>query len=61
VRHYAEQPDERLELEAFLAERHAAGHLGSAAALDNPAVRRRVLAEAAALGAELLSPREAES
>jgi DNA repair exonuclease SbcCD nuclease subunit len=61
ARHYAEQPDERLELEAFLAKRHAAGNLGSAATLDDPAVRRRVLAEAAALGAELLSPREAES
>jgi len=61
VRLYAKQDDEQLDLEAFLAERHATGNLGSAATLDDPAVRRRVLAEAAALGAELLSPREAGS
>ena len=61
VQHYAEQADERLDLDAFLAERHAGGNLGSAATLDDPTVRRRVLAEAAALGAELLSPREGES
>ncbi|MEX0676114.1 MAG: DNA repair exonuclease [Pirellulales bacterium] len=60
VRHYQEHPDEPLALEAFLAERHAGGRLG-AATLDEPAVRRRVLAEAAALGVELLRPREGGS
>lgn len=61
VRHYVEQPDQRLNLEAFLAERHAAGRLGSLAALGDPDVRQRVLAETAALGVELLSPREVGS
>lgn len=61
VRHYQEHPDEPLVLDAFLAERHAAGSLGPLASVDEPAVRRRVLAEAAALGAQLLRPREVGS
>lgn len=61
VRHYLDHPDETLNLETFLGERHESADLGSLAEVDDPAVRRRVLAEAAALGVELLSPREAES
>jgi hypothetical protein len=60
VRHYQEHGDERIDLKGFLAPRHAAGHLGRLAALDQPAARRRMLAEAARLGAELLRPREGE-
>jgi DNA repair exonuclease SbcCD nuclease subunit len=58
VRHYEEHPEERLAVERFLAERHASGPLGRLAGVDRPAVRRRVLAEAARLGTELLGPRE---
>jgi DNA repair exonuclease SbcCD nuclease subunit len=61
ARHYQEHPDERLALDGFLAERHAAGSLGPLASVDEPAARRRVLAEAAALGVELLRPREVGS
>jgi DNA repair exonuclease SbcCD nuclease subunit len=61
VRHFLESPDERLNLAPYLAERHLAGHLGALGSLDGPSVRRRVLAEAAALGIELLSPRETGS
>lgn len=58
VRHYSEHPDAAMSLEGFLAERHVASSLGALAALDEPGVRGRVLAEVAALGVELLSPRE---
>jgi DNA repair exonuclease SbcCD nuclease subunit len=61
VRQYVEHPEAPLNLEAFLAPRHVAGSLGSLATLNDPAARRRVLAEAAALGVELLGPREAGS
>ncbi len=58
--HYVDHPDAPLSLESYLAERHLAGELGAAAALDEPSVRRRVLAEAARLGIELLGPQEAQ-
>ncbi len=58
VRHYEEHLDEPLDLTPYLAERHAAGSLLSAASLDDPAVRGRVLDEVARLGVELLSPQE---
>ena len=61
VRHYVEQPGDRLDLAPYLAERHVAGNLVSAAVLDDPAVRSRVLAEVAQLGVELLSPQEPRS
>jgi hypothetical protein len=58
LRHYAEHPERPLDLSKFLGERHLAGSLATLANVDDPALRRRVLAEAAALGSELLSPRE---
>lgn len=60
VQHYEDQPQERLPLETLLGERHTLDDLPAVGSLNDPAVRRRVLAEAAALGAELLSPPEAE-
>jgi hypothetical protein len=61
TRHYREHAEEPLRLEAFLAERHLAGSLLPLAEIHDPAVRERVLAEAAALGYELLSPAETRS
>lgn len=59
VRHYRDDPGQPLDLAALLAERHRSGELAALARVADPAARRRVLAEAAALGVELLSPREA--
>jgi hypothetical protein len=61
TRHYREQADESLGLEAYLAERYLAGSLSSLAELRDTKLRERVLAEAAALGYELLSPAETRS
>jgi DNA repair protein SbcD/Mre11 len=61
ARHYLDHADEPLDLEPYLAERHVAGSVASAVVMDEPAVRRRVLAEAAKLGIELLSPEEHRS
>jgi hypothetical protein len=61
VQHYVEHPEAELNLEAYLAERHLAGSVGAAAAIGEPATRRRVLAEVARLGVELLGPQEARS
>ena len=61
VRHYVEEPEAEINLEAFLAERHLAGSVGADVAISEPAVRRRVLAEVARLGVELLSPQEVRS
>ena len=58
VQHYVEHADDPLDLEPFLAQRHASGHLGAAVALDDVDQRRRVLAEVAHLGVELLGPQE---
>ena len=58
VRHYLDHADEPLDLEPYLAERHVAGSVASAVVMDEPGVRRRVLAEVATLGIELLSPEE---
>jgi hypothetical protein len=59
VRNYRDDPGQPLDLAALLAERHRSGELAALARVADPAARRRVLAEAAALGVELLSPREA--
>ncbi len=61
VRHYVENPDDKLDLAPYLAERHVVGSVGSAVTLDEPAVRARVLAEVARLGLELLVPEEPRS
>jgi hypothetical protein len=61
VRHYLDHADQPLDLEPYLAERHVAGSVASAVMMDEPAVRRRVLAEVAKLGIDLLSPEEPRS
>jgi DNA repair protein SbcD/Mre11 len=61
VQHYVDQPEAEINLEAFLAERHLAGSLGADVAIAEPAVRKRLLAEVARLGVELLSPQELRS
>lgn len=61
TKHYHEHAEEPLRLEAFLAECHLAGSLSSLAELRDLAERKRVLAEVAALGFELLSPAEPRS
>ena len=58
ARHCLEHPEEPVNLEEFLAERHLAGSLAPLATLGDRELRRRVLTEAAALGVELLSPTE---
>jgi DNA repair protein SbcD/Mre11 len=58
VRHYVDHPDDPIDLHSYLHDRHAKGHVGSAVALDDPALRRRVLAEVARLGVDLLGPEE---
>ncbi len=61
TQHYREHAEELLRLEPYLAEHHLAGNLSPLAELRDPVVRERVLAEAAALGFELLSPAETRS
>lgn len=61
TQHYGDHVEEPLRLESYLAERHLAGSLSPLADLRDPSVRQRVLAEAAALGYELLSPSETRS
>ncbi len=61
TRHYREHAEEPLRLEAFVAERYLTGNLAALKELRDPALRDRVLAEAAALGFELLSPAETRS
>jgi len=56
ARLYAEHPDEPLSLEGYLAERHLAGRLSALASLNDTELRREVLAEATALGVDLLHP-----
>ncbi len=56
ARHYAEHPEDKLSLAGYLAERHLAGRLGALADLADADVRREVLAEATALGVDLLHP-----
>lgn len=61
TQHYREHSEEPLRLAHFLSERHLAGSLSPLAELRDPTTRERVLAEAAALGFELLSPVETRS
>lgn len=61
LRHYQMNPSQSLELETYLSEQHQAGILGVAADLSDPAVRERVLREAALLGVDLLSGEEPQS
>jgi DNA repair exonuclease SbcCD nuclease subunit len=61
TQHYREHANESLRLEPYLSERHLAGGPASLAELHEPAVREHTLAEAAALGYELLSPAEPRS
>jgi hypothetical protein len=61
VRHYENEPEQAMDLECYLAERHIAGSVASAVELTDPATRARVLREAALLGVDLLSPGEQQS
>jgi DNA repair protein SbcD/Mre11 len=61
VAHYADNPEAELNLEPYLAERHLAGILAGAATIAEPEERRRLLAEVAQLGLDLLGPREAQA
>jgi DNA repair exonuclease SbcCD nuclease subunit len=54
-------PEEPLCLDSFLAEAHLAGTLAAAAAVTGKPARDRVLREAAALGADLLSGEEPDA
>ena len=58
VRQYEVNPAEPLELETYLAETHVAGALAAAVSIPDDETRRRVLREAARLGAELLGAGE---
>ncbi len=58
LKHYEEHADEQLDLSGYLAERHTSGDLAAVVSLGDSETRRRVLAEAAALGMDLLSPPE---
>jgi len=53
--------DEPLALDSYLAEAHLAGTLAAAAAVAGKPARDRVLREAAALGADLLSGEEPDA
>lgn len=61
VRQYQAGGHEPLDLDAYLDPRHASGTLGAAVSVSDPAVRERVLREAALLGVDLLSGEETQS
>ena len=61
VRQFQVNSAEPLDLQSYVAEEHLAGTLGATMAVDDPAVRERVLREAAWLGVDLLSPEEPQS
>ncbi len=61
VRQLQMNPDEPLSLDSYLAEAHLAGTLAAAAAVAGKPARDRVLREAAALGADLLSGEESDA
>jgi len=61
VRHFQVNAHEPLDLDAYLDPRHASGPLGAAVSVNDPAVRQRVLREAALLGVDLLSGEETQS
>ena len=58
VAHYAEHAEAELSLEPFLAERHLAGTLAAELTIAEPSARRRLLAQVAELGSDLLGPQE---
>jgi DNA repair exonuclease SbcCD nuclease subunit len=61
VRQLQMNADEPLVLDSYLAEAHLAGTLAAAAAVGDKPARDRVLREAAALGADLLSGEEPDA
>jgi len=61
IRHYQMNPEEPLELEAYLSQQQLTGTLRAAAAISEAALRERVLREAAMLGVDLLSGEEPQS
>lgn len=58
IRQLQMNPDDPVELESYVAEKHLAGTLGSAMAVPDATRRNRVLREAALLGVDLLSGEE---
>jgi DNA repair exonuclease SbcCD nuclease subunit len=61
VRQYQMDPAQGLNLEAFLGQPYASGETAALAAASDPAVRERVLSEAALLGVDLLSGEEPQA
>jgi DNA repair protein SbcD/Mre11 len=61
VRQYQMDPAQRLDLEPLLGTPYAAGEIAAAATASDPAVRERVLCEAALLGVDLLSGEEPQA
>jgi DNA repair protein SbcD/Mre11 len=61
VRQLQMNPDERLTLDAYMAETHLAGTLASAATFSGKPARDRTLREAAALAVDLLSGEESDA
>ena len=58
MRSFSAHDAEPLDLPRYLTDEHLAGSLGSAVLLEDPQLRRAVLAEATVLGADLLSGEE---
>ncbi len=58
VRSHQDDDGQGLDLATLMSDRHAAGLLGSATQLTDPAARRRVLGKVAALGVDLLRGEE---
>ncbi len=61
IRHYETNPQEALDLEAYLPEGELAEALGPGVALTEKPARKRLLHDAALLGVDLLTGEEAES
>lgn len=60
VRHYQTNAADPLDLTAYLSEQNRSGMLASAGAIADPALRQRILSEAALLGVDLLSGEESQ-
>ncbi len=61
IRHYETNPEQQLDLEAYLPENALAEATGPSLAITDKHARRRVLHEAALLGADLLTGEEPQS
>ena len=61
IRHYERSPEEPLDLDVYLPEGELAEVIGPGLALADPPARKRALREAALLGVDLLTGKEASS